>query len=273
MASIKKKSSGGGGGANWMDTYGDMVTLLLCFFVLLYSISTIDAEKWMIVVRSFNRDAMVNEPENPPGPAPDNQDSTGGDGMPALSEVEEDLTELYKYLKNLAAAEGEGTITVTQGTGYVFISFADAVFFDGDSYILRQEGKTVLDKVIPILDKVSKSIDELKVIGHTAQAGNTPNPTLPDRLLSSQRSATVAAYVQDRISLAPGRIISEGDGQWRNKADNATLEGKAQNRRVEMIVTGRGLENELGSSYDKYNKILEEYNTKLESTGVTEVPD
>ena len=44
MASIKKKSSGGGG-ANWMDTYGDMVTLLLCFFVLLYSISTIDQDK------------------------------------------------------------------------------------------------------------------------------------------------------------------------------------------------------------------------------------
>ena len=44
MASIKKKSSGGGG-ANWMDTYGDMVTRLLCFFVLLYSMSTIDSEK------------------------------------------------------------------------------------------------------------------------------------------------------------------------------------------------------------------------------------
>ena len=44
MASIKKKS-GGGGGANWMDTYGDMVTLLLCFFVLLYSISSIDQTK------------------------------------------------------------------------------------------------------------------------------------------------------------------------------------------------------------------------------------
>ena len=45
MASIKKKSSGGGG-ANWMDTYGDMVTLLLCFFVLLYSMSSIDEAKW-----------------------------------------------------------------------------------------------------------------------------------------------------------------------------------------------------------------------------------
>ena len=57
MASIKKKSSGGGG-ANWMDTYGDMVTLLLCFFVLLYSISSIDQTKWMLVVQSFNKDAL-----------------------------------------------------------------------------------------------------------------------------------------------------------------------------------------------------------------------
>ena len=52
MASIKKKS-GGGGGANWMDTYGDMVTLLLCFFVLLYSMSTIDQELWQMIVISF----------------------------------------------------------------------------------------------------------------------------------------------------------------------------------------------------------------------------
>ncbi len=54
MASIKKKS-GGGGGANWMDTYGDMVTLLLCFFVLLYSISTVDQNKWILLVQKIGR--------------------------------------------------------------------------------------------------------------------------------------------------------------------------------------------------------------------------
>lgn len=53
----RKKSSGGGGGANWMDTYGDLVTLLLCFFVLLYSISTVDQAKWVQIVKSFNPDA------------------------------------------------------------------------------------------------------------------------------------------------------------------------------------------------------------------------
>jgi len=56
---MKKRRSGGGGGggANWMDTYGDLVTLLLCFFVLLYSISTLDQAKWIMIVKSFNPDA------------------------------------------------------------------------------------------------------------------------------------------------------------------------------------------------------------------------
>ena len=50
---IKKKSSGGGG-ANWMDTYGDMVTLLLCFFVLPYSMSNLSEDKYKALVMSFN---------------------------------------------------------------------------------------------------------------------------------------------------------------------------------------------------------------------------
>lgn len=50
-----KRKKGGGGGANWMDTYGDMVTLLLCFFIMLYSMSTINEEKWQQFVQSFQR--------------------------------------------------------------------------------------------------------------------------------------------------------------------------------------------------------------------------
>lgn len=49
----RRKSGGGGSGANWMDTYGDMVTLLLCFFVLLYSFSSINQNKWTEIVISF----------------------------------------------------------------------------------------------------------------------------------------------------------------------------------------------------------------------------
>jgi len=118
---IKKKSSGGGG-ANWMDTYGDMVTLLLCFFVLLYSISTIDQQKWMIVVQSFNKNAIVSTDESPRGPQGEGEDDLG-DGMPALQEEENPIDELYEYLASyaasMAAANGEegSPVTVSAGDG------------------------------------------------------------------------------------------------------------------------------------------------------------
>ena len=164
MASIKKKSSGGGG-ANWMDTYGDMVTLLLCFFVLLYSISTIDQTKWMLVVQSFNKDALLNVDE-PQGPVGDSTQQ-GGDGMPVPdmnNEVDEALDELYDFLVEYASqqnqtAEGEGSVVVSEGDDYIFISFDDAVFFDGDSSYLRQDGQAVLNRIIPALTEAARYID------------------------------------------------------------------------------------------------------------------
>ena len=56
-----------------------------------------------------------------------------------------------------------------KGDGYVFISFNDSVFFDGNSSVLRPDGKAVLDTIIPALVEASPYIDELKVLGHTAQ--------------------------------------------------------------------------------------------------------
>ena len=85
--SVKKKKSGGGG-ANWMDTYGDMVTLLLCFFVLLYSMSTISEEKWRAIVTSFNpfADLTATDPEGNDGPVADPADDSQG-GYPTTPDV------------------------------------------------------------------------------------------------------------------------------------------------------------------------------------------
>ena len=257
MASIKKKS-GGGGGANWMDTYGDMVTLLLCFFVLLYSISTIDQEKWMVFVKSFNRDA-IDEVEPIPGPV-DDPDGTGGKDLPLPDEndmVDEALVELYDYLTEYieSSAVASDSISVSMGDDFVFISFDDAVFFDGNKSDLRQDGKIVLDALIPAIAEAGPYIDEVRVLGHTAQSRNIPNTSIVDRTLAAQRAAVVVAYFQDSIGyevIHPGRYVAEGYGQWRNVADNSTAEGKARNRRVEIIISGRDLENELNDDYRQY---------------------
>ena len=261
MASIKKKSSGGGGGANWMDTYGDMVTLLLCFFVLLYSISTIDQEKWLLVVQSFNRDAILSEPDMPTGPM--GEDSQGGGSglpMPTNEAVTEALGELFDFLEAFAAqqnaASSSESVSVSEGDGYIFISFEDAIFFDGDSSYLRADGRAALDGIIPALSEAGPYIDELRILGHTAQAyANRPNSSKNDRHLASDRATEVAIYLQDNIPferLHPGRIVPMGMGQWRNVAPNDNSANRAKNRRVELIISGRDLEDEMNDSYRNY---------------------
>ena len=154
---LKKKKGGGEGGANWMDTYGDMVTLLLCFFVLLYSMSTIDQEKWMLIVQSFNKTALVSTDDTPRGPEGDGEQEDGG-GMPATTEMDSAMEELYEFLQTYAAsASGDGEdsskITVSQGDGLIYLAFDSSVFFNGDKSDLRPEGKAILDDIIPALEE------------------------------------------------------------------------------------------------------------------------
>ena len=286
-----KKKGGGGGGANWMDTYGDMVTLLLCFFVLLYSMSTVSEEKWRALVQSFNPSAVQDEraTSGNEGPLADetDEDAMGmlqrdpatelgdelGDGtdlLEAIAEEQAALNELAEKLEDYAVQSGmEGSIDITQGDGYVFISFADAVFFGPDSYVLKPEGEQVLAAVSGMLSESVDHIDEVRVLGHTAQASRArPNYPDFDRFLSSNRATVAALYLQENSALTGDRIVSMGFGQHRPIDTNETPEGKAHNRRVEMIITGFDILNEIGDSIQQYTS-LREGNAHL----TTELPE
>ena len=231
-----------------MDTYGDMVTLLLCFFVMLYSMSTMDKEKWIALVQSFNPSAVTEEVSG--GLGSENSDAEAL----TQAQVDADIEELYQSMKNYIEQEQLTTqVSITKGGGYVFVSFDNTVFFDGDSYILRDDGKVVLDQVAKSIADVSGSIDEIRVLGHTAQDDPvSPNNPRNDRFLATNRAAVVTVYLQEKNIIDPSRLVSVGYGQWRPVADNATPEGRAQNRRVELLVTGLNMENGIGDDIAQY---------------------
>lgn len=248
---IKRKKSGGGSGANWMDTYGDMVTLLLCFFVLLYSISTVDQQKWEALVRSFNPDATPTQTETTGNDGP-SADPTSGTTQES---VDNSIEQLYNELQNYIAQQDEqNSISAVLGDGYVFLSLDDTVFFNPDRYALLPAGKRVLDDLGAILAKVAPAIDELRIMGHTAQADiNQPNDSSADRFLASNRATVALVYLQDMGFMDPARMVSVGYGQWRPIASNATAEDKQKNRRVEIIITGKNLENAMSDSITQYD--------------------
>jgi chemotaxis protein MotB len=244
-----------------MDTYGDMVTLLLCFFVLLYSMSTISEENFKAIVMSFNPDSLsqITASSGNGGPVAEMEDEGGLMELPTETTTQQDVDEameqLYEALKDYAQSNGlEENISVTQGDGKVFVSFNQTTFFDGNSYVLREESYPILDTVSQLLTDASNAIDEVRILGHTAQEDdNNPNDVRADRFLSSNRATTVLVYIQQNSEVDPARLVSEGLGQWRPVAENDTAEGKAQNRRVEMIISGRNLEEEVSSALQQYS--------------------
>jgi chemotaxis protein MotB len=246
---MKKKNKKPEELGSWMDTYGDMVTLLLCFFVLLYSISTVDQNKWKLIVESFNPSSAESNQIVVDANVSDEGELSGNPPVD-MGDVD-DFDELYLTLKKIIEDRNmQDSVEVTRGDGFTFISFRDKVFFDGDSSVLLKEGKDVLKEFADAMHQANNSIKEVQVLGHTSQGDpNRPNNIRNDRMLSAQRSAEVIIYLQSRNAVSPEKLVGMSFGQFRPIAPFNTEEGRAKNRRVEILITKN----------DTVEKSLEEY--------------
>jgi chemotaxis protein MotB len=153
----------------------------------------------------------------------------------------------------------------------VYVTFNQTTFFDGDSYRLREESLPVLDTVCELLTNAKNAIDEVRILGHTAQEyPDSPNDPQIDRFLASNRATNVLVYIQEHSEVDPGRLISEGYGQHRPVASNDTAEGRAKNRRVEMIISGRNLTEEMGDGLQQYSTSTQSIEDAQSSTTDTQ---
>lgn len=252
---------------NWLDTYADMVTLLLTFFVLLYSMSTIDAKKWSILATALrgNRHIVVEE-------IPKDDEVAGiedGQDFPPQVDIDEDrkvtevkdFDDLYYYLKQYFQGnpDYQSRVELHKGDGYTFITFQNNIFFDGDSSVLRPEAIEILDFLSDGLKNIPNEIGEIRAYGHTARArgANQPNTVEGDRILSSMRANNVIIHIQKKNIIEPKKMVAEGYGEHRPIVPHdGTEETRIKNRRVEIYI----------AKADKSNltldKIYEEINRK-----------
>ncbi len=247
--SRKKKQEVKQGLDEWMATYSDMVTLLLCFFVLLYASSTPDETKFQYIFQSFNSQGkyinpFVTEDYNPGDDKTDEEDGTSN--VPAnagegTSENVDDgiglpnnFDELFVWMQQSAAnSQYSNNIEVVQtSSSRLHIRLNNAIMFEGDSAVLLPSGREALKQFMPGIKAVRDYIKNIRVQGHTADGLSAVN----DWDLSAARACSVIKFMDFQSAIDSDKYIAEGRANYDPIADNSTEEGRQQNRRVELII-------------------------------------
>lgn len=253
-----------------MNTYSDLVTLLLCFFVLLFSMSSVDAEKWEMLVNAMtnsDRNAILVAPELEPG---ENMQEGGGEDGTLVTEIEDgagtvsgdpadltDFNELFAFLQKYVEDNGlsESIEVMSSGDNVVYIRFRNSIFFMPDKADLRPEALEILGYLGDCLKAVEDQIYVISINGHTAQVDTPGVYVVSDWLLSGERSSQVAKYLDEEKGVTPAKLRPMGYGKNFPIADNSTPEGREQNRRVDITIvrdTGASsdVEQQLASLFD-----------------------
>ncbi len=258
--SRRKKGGGGEDCGSWMDTYGDMVTLLLCFFVMLYSMSSLDQQKWEVFVKSIFPSSGDTEQ------IAINQDISEAEyDVSGNMEFDESVSdpehpeELYIALMEALSSSGIEGVSISREDGYTFLVFENQAFFEGDKSDLTSEAVMILDILCNVVQQYEASIAQINIMGHTAQArADRANNARTDRVLSAMRSAEVAAYIQNKNIIDPSKLVGLSYGQYRSVSENDTSEGRAKNRRVEFLIIDSDAD--IKSMNDYYDELTNSIN-------------
>lgn len=253
-----------------MATFSDLMNLLLCFFVMLFSMSSIDATKYneMAAAMSNSTFSIFNAGSTAIGEGilisngvsqlNDLDEYISNAGRNADSETDSDNYEKYDSAAELQEALNEKNlqsneelaetvqealnedsladqVSVSFTAQYVQLSMKGALLFDSGSDQLKDQSKAVLDKVGVILERYgSDSVIEIE--GHTDNVPIHSARFADNEELSSARALSVFYYLTENTSLDPSNLRHAGMGDRTPVADNPTDDGRSKNRRVEIRI-------------------------------------
>lgn len=210
-----------------MTTYADTVTLLLAFFVLLFTFSSVDVQKFRAVISAFQGSVSVLDG----GRSIVIDDTLNTD----TSQLEmEQLRELYNQISEFLANEGlEASVDLELEERGLTIRFADQVFFDLGQASLKPEARGILDKLTPILKDLPNPV---RIEGHTDDLPIRTAQFPSNWELSTHRATNVIRYLVERSGLDPFRLSAAGYGEYRPLEPNDSPAGRAMNRRVDIVI-------------------------------------
>lgn len=214
----------------WLLTYSDLITLLLIYFIVLFSMSSINAQKFTDLSKSLS---VIFGGAGRSGVLDGGRSVIPG---PAVLNPNKHMQNTEERIKRLIQQMGlQGKITTSQQTRGLVISVKDSVLFRAGAAEMDSSARRVIREVGKVLCDIPNAI---RVEGHT---DNDPIHTFKyysNWELSTARATNVLHFFIENNGMNPERLSAAGYGEFRPIASNETDSGKAINRRVDIVVLG-----------------------------------
>ncbi|HHV61046.1 MAG TPA: OmpA family protein [Firmicutes bacterium] len=217
----------------WMTTYGDMMTLLMCFFVLLFAFSRIDIIKFRQAVISLQGALGVLTG----GPRPLNLGDLPAPKPPSENPEARERRNLMGVMRKFEGYLREkglsNDVELKLDERGLVVSFMDKVLFDRGEATLKPDAKKVLNEVAGLIRKLP---NDIRIEGHTCDLPIHSARFPSNWELSTARATEVLRYLVEVLHLPPERFSAMGYGQYHPKVPNTSERNRALNRRVDMVI-------------------------------------
>jgi chemotaxis protein MotB len=238
MARKKKSSEGGLTGNEWIATYSDTVTLLLTFFILLYSTASVDSEKTKSISSAFtsmfsgSTGETLLEYDLYNGSVP----LIGGETDSNIQDMGDisPQKKMYNNVKDFISKNDlEEVVEIVDSEKGIVIQLRDNILFESASSNIKQDSKVILDKISTLIESVANPI---LVEGHTDNIPIRTTEFPSNWELSADRAVNVVRYFVEHKGQDPSRFSAAGYGEYHPVAPNDSYENMAKNRRVDILI-------------------------------------
>lgn len=226
----KKESNQGAGSPGWKTTFADLMSLLLTFFILLYSMSSMSNDKFQATAHSLSNvftggdgilDGIIVEPLENQEPV----DTTS---------LDPELLEMYNRVTVFVEQNNLGDkVSISADSEGVYVNMNNAILFGKESASLSREGRKVLESVAQLLNSIN---NQIIVEGHTDNIPNAYGQYPTNWELSVSRAVSVLRYLSEEEKVDPRRLSAVGHGEYKPLVSNDTAENRTKNRRVNIVV-------------------------------------
>ncbi|HBR02864.1 MAG TPA: flagellar motor protein MotB [Ruminiclostridium sp.] len=245
------------GAPEWMATYSDLVTLLLCFFIMLFSMAIVDQNKFKEISASLSKTLADFGGSGGESILPysgnsvitvDFQNTKGSEeAREKYIETAEDMViNAHKQIENRKIDNAKNSIRdtiseegisdqvqVVEEKDYLLVRLDSEIFFNSGSAEIGAEGKKILSSLADTLRSIN---NEIMISGHTDNVPIHTSQYNSNWELSTARATNVVTYLVNIEKLNPELFTATGNGEFKPIGDNNTSEGRQKNRRIEIKI-------------------------------------